>query len=58
MIAVKETMIAVALALIGIGILLLFLFPWGGIVLGVVGLVLFVLAIAGWIGRPANRGRA
>jgi hypothetical protein len=50
-------MIAVSLTLIGIGVLLLFLFPWGGIVLGIVGLALFVLTLAGWVGRPANRGR-
>jgi hypothetical protein len=50
-------MIAVALALVALGVLLLFLFPWGGIVLGLVGLVLFILALVGWIGRPANRSR-
>jgi hypothetical protein len=50
-------MIAVALGLIALGVLLLFLFPWGGIVLGFVGLALFVLTLLGWIRRPANRGR-
>src|ERR671936_400291 len=30
-------MIAVAIAMVAIGVLLLFLFPWGGIVLGLVG---------------------
>jgi hypothetical protein len=50
-------MIAVALGLIALGVLLLFLFPWGGIVLGIVGVVLFVLTLVGWVGRPANRGR-
>jgi hypothetical protein len=50
-------MIAVSLALVGIGVLLLFLFPWGGIVLGIVGLVLLVLTLAGWIARPASRSR-
>jgi hypothetical protein len=50
-------MIAVAIAMVAIGVLLLFLFPWGGIVLGLVGLVLLILVIAGWIGRPANRSR-
>ena len=51
-------MIAVALALIGLGALLLFLFPWGGILLGLVGIALLVLTIAGWIARPTNRHRA
>ncbi len=50
-------MIAVALGLIALGVLLLFLFPWGGIVLGLVGIVLFVLTLLGWVGRPSNRGR-
>jgi hypothetical protein len=50
-------MIAVALGLIALGVLLLFLFPWGGIVLGIVGVVLFLLTLVGWVGRPANRGR-
>ena len=43
-------MIAVSLGLVLIGVLLLFLFPWGGIVLGLVGLVLFVLTLVGWVG--------
>jgi hypothetical protein len=51
-------MIAVALALIGLAVLLLFLFPWGGIVLGLVGLALLVATLAGWVVRPANRDRA
>jgi hypothetical protein len=48
-------MLAVALGLVALGVLLLFLFPWGGIVLGVVGLILLTLTLLGWIGRPANR---
>ncbi|HEY2936916.1 MAG TPA: hypothetical protein VGJ25_09965 [Gaiellaceae bacterium] len=51
-------MIAVSLGLIALGVLLLFLFPWSGNGLGFVGLALFVLTLIGWIGRPANRGRA
>jgi hypothetical protein len=50
-------MIGVAIAMVAIGVLLLFLFPWGGIVLGLVGIVLLILTLAGWIGRPANRSR-
>ena len=50
-------MIAVSLGLVALGVLLLFLFPWGGIVLGIVGIVLFALVLVGWIGRPANRSR-
>jgi hypothetical protein len=50
-------MIAVALTLVALGVLLLFLFPWGGIVIGIVGLALFALTLLGWIGRPANRSR-
>jgi len=50
-------MIAVSLGLVALGVLLLFLFPWGGIVLGLVGLTLFLLTLAGWIRRPASRGR-
>ena len=50
-------MITVSLGLIALGVLLLFLFPWGGIVLGFVGLALLLLILLGSIGRPANRGR-
>jgi hypothetical protein len=48
-------MIGVGLALIVIGIILLFMLPWVGIVLGVVGIVLSVLYLAGF-GRRAARG--
>ena len=50
-------MLGVSLALIVVGVLLLFLFPWGGILLGVVGIVLLVLTIAGVLGgaRPERR---
>jgi hypothetical protein len=49
-------MIGVALALILIGIVFLFLFPWVGIPVGIVGLVLFVAYLAGF-GRRAAQGR-
>ena len=42
---------------IALGVLLMFLIPWGGIVLGFVGLVLFLLTLLGWVRRPASRGR-
>jgi hypothetical protein len=48
-------MIGVGLALLVVGIIMLFVMPWVGIVLGVVGLVLAVLWIAGF-GRRAARG--
>jgi hypothetical protein len=47
-------MIGVGLALIVIGIVLLFMLPWVGIVLGVVGIVLSVLYVAG-VGRGVAR---
>jgi hypothetical protein len=48
--------IGVALALIVIGIVFLFLFPWIGIPVGIVGLVLFVAYLAGF-GRRAAEGK-
>ena len=50
-------MIAVSLGLVLIGVLLLFLFPWGGIVLGLVGIVLFVLTLVGWVGGRTGARR-
>jgi hypothetical protein len=50
-------MLGVALALVAIGVLLLFLLPWGGIVVGLAGVVLFGLTVASRIGRPASRSR-
>jgi hypothetical protein len=47
-------MIPAAVALILLGVLFLFIFPWGGIVAGTVGLLLLVAALAG-IGRRAAR---
>jgi hypothetical protein len=47
-------MLAVAIVLILIGILGLFLFPWGGIVLGIVGLLLLVGYLIGFGKRAAE----
>jgi NADH:ubiquinone oxidoreductase subunit 3 (subunit A) len=49
-------MIGVALVLIVGGIILLFLFPWGGIVAGTVGVILLVLYLLGF-GKRAAEGR-
>jgi NADH:ubiquinone oxidoreductase subunit 3 (subunit A) len=49
-------MIGAALGLIVLGIILLFLFPWAGIPLGIVGLILLVLFALGF-GRRAASGR-
>jgi hypothetical protein len=48
-------MIGVGLALVILGIIFLFIIPWVGIPVGIVGLVLAVLWIAGF-GRRAARG--
>jgi hypothetical protein len=45
-------MIGLAIALIVIGIIFGFVIPWVGIVVGIVGLLLFV-AFVGGFGRPA-----
>ena len=50
-------MIGVAIALVVLGIIGLFVFPWGGIALVLVGLVLLVLFLLG-IGRRAARHRS
>jgi len=47
-------MLALAVVLILIGILGLFLFPWGGIVLGIVGLLLLVGYLIGFGKRAAE----
>ena len=49
-------MIGAALALVVLGVLLLFLFPWAGVVVGAVGVVLMVLFLVGF-GRRAQTGR-
>ncbi len=48
-------MIGLALALVIVGIVFLFVIPWVGIAVGIVGLVLFVLALLGF-GRRAAAG--
>ena len=45
-------MLGAGIALLLIGVLMLFLFPWAGIPLGIAGVVLLVLAVAG-VGRRA-----
>jgi hypothetical protein len=47
-------MIGVALLLIVLGIIGLFLFPWGGIVVGIVGVLLLIAFLFGF-GRRAQR---
>jgi hypothetical protein len=48
--------IGLGLAMIAIGIVLLFFIPWVGIPVGIVGVILFVLYLAGF-GRRAATGR-
>jgi hypothetical protein len=56
--------IGVGIASIVVGLIFLFLIPWVGIAVGIVGLVLAVLWLAGFgrraVGRdrPVERGRA
>jgi hypothetical protein len=47
--------IGVAIALIVVGIILLFAIPWFGIPIGVAGLILLVLYLAGFGRRGAAR---
>ncbi len=47
-------MIGVALALVVIGIIFLFVIPWVGIPVGIVGLILAVLWLAGFGRRGAR----
>ena len=47
-------MIGVGIALIVVGIVFLFLVPWVGIPVGIVGLVLAVLWVAGFGRRAAD----
>jgi hypothetical protein len=49
-------MIGVALALIVLGVILIFIVPWVGIAAGAIGIVLFVLFLAG-VGKRAPEGR-
>jgi NADH:ubiquinone oxidoreductase subunit 3 (subunit A) len=48
-------MIGVAMAFIVVGIILLFLVPWVGIPVGIVGLVLAIVWVAGFGRRAAGR---
>jgi hypothetical protein len=48
-------MIGVGIAFIVVGIVFLFLIPWVGIVVGMVGLVLAILWVAGFGRRAAER---
>ena len=48
-------MIGIGIALVIVGIIFLFVIPWVGIPVGIVGLVLTILWIAGF-GRRAARG--
>jgi hypothetical protein len=50
-------MIGVALALIVIGIVFGFVIPWVGIVIGIVGLLLFIAFVAGFGRRAADDHR-
>jgi hypothetical protein len=49
-------MIGAALALVVAGVILLFVFPWAGLGVGAVGVLLIVLSLVGF-GRPAQTGR-
>ena len=49
-------MIGLALALIVIGIVFIFLFPWVGIPLGIVGLLLFIAYLVGFGRRTTQPG--
>jgi hypothetical protein len=49
-------MIGTAIGLVIIGIILLFLFPWAGVVVGAVGVILAILFLVGFGGR-AQTGR-
>ncbi len=47
-------MLPLAIVLIGVGIVLgLFVFPWGGFVIGIVGVLLFIAFLVGF-GRRAQ----
>lgn len=50
-------MLGIAIGLIVVGVVLLFMVPWVGLPLGIVGLILAVLYLAG-VGRRAAEPRA
>jgi hypothetical protein len=49
-------MIGLALAIIIVGIIFGFVIPWVGIIVGIVGLALFVALLAGFGRRAAEQG--
>jgi hypothetical protein len=49
-------MLPLALVLIVLGIIGLFLFPWGGIVVGIVGLLLLIAFLFGFGRRAQTQG--
>jgi hypothetical protein len=51
-------MIAAALALVALGLVFLFVMPWVGVPVGIVGLILFVLYLAGIGRRAVTKGSA
>jgi hypothetical protein len=50
-------MIGVALAAIVVGIIMMFFLPWVGIPIGVVGLILLIVYLAGWGRRAAEQSQ-
>ena len=48
-------MIGVGIALIALGVIFLFIIPWVGIVVGLVGLMLAIIWVAGFGRRAAGR---
>jgi NADH:ubiquinone oxidoreductase subunit 3 (subunit A) len=49
-------MLGLALLLIVLGIIGLFLFPWGGIVAGIVGVLLLIAFLSGFARRAQTPG--
>jgi hypothetical protein len=50
-------MIGVALAAIVVGIIMTFFLPWVGIPIGLVGLILLIVYLAGWGRRAAEQSQ-
>jgi hypothetical protein len=50
-------MIGVALAAIVVGIIVMFFLPWVGIPIGVLGLILLIVYLAGWGRRAAEQSQ-
>jgi hypothetical protein len=51
-------MIGVGIALVAVGIIFLFIIPWVGIPVGIVGLILAVMWLAGFGRRAADPNRS